>query len=190
MAEVLLEFQSLVSAPDGTVYRARACGGPIEINLWEGWVEFVPVGGGPVLRSPRETTQPNRTHAVYWASGLTAIYLDGALMRALNPLVVSPAPPPEPPAFDRPAPAYDTAPKILLPKTESVLDPFSVYEKGEQLLRRQLAALSSRHLVNIIQAYALASEDEVTLNRMSPSTLIELIVGAVRRRNERLPIRS
>jgi hypothetical protein len=106
MAEVLIEYQSLLSTPDGVVYRARACGAPADDGLWEAWIEFVPVTRGRVLRSSRETTQPNRTDAEYWATGLTPVYLEGALERALHPLVVSPPPPPDSPAYDRPAPRY------------------------------------------------------------------------------------
>jgi hypothetical protein len=64
-------------------YEARAYGAAIDDVLWEGWVEFVPIDGGPPVRSPRETTQPNRVDTEYWASGLTAVYLEGALIRAL-----------------------------------------------------------------------------------------------------------
>ena len=55
-------------------------------GLWHGWLEFEPVDGCnvPALQSPRETTQPNRTDAVYWATGLTAVYLEGALERAIR----------------------------------------------------------------------------------------------------------
>jgi hypothetical protein len=63
--------------------------------------------------------------------------------------------------------------------TTSVLDPFSVYEKGEALLRRQLAALSAWHLVNIIRDYELSDEDPIVLNRMPAANLIDLIVAKV-----------
>jgi hypothetical protein len=71
-------------------------------GLWEAWIEFVPIDGGPAVRSPRETTQPNGRDAAYWASGLTPIYLEGALVRALNPAVRR-APTPAKPLFDGPA---------------------------------------------------------------------------------------
>jgi hypothetical protein len=67
-----------------------------------------------------------------------------------------------------------------VPRTESVLNPFSVYRKGEALLRRQLGALAAWHLVNIIQAYELSDLPEAGLNRLSAEALIELIVAAVR----------
>jgi hypothetical protein len=85
MAVVLLEFAQPV-AFDGVTYRAQACGAPLDQILWEGWIEFTPIGGGPMLRSPRETTQPNFTDTEYWATGLTHVYLEGALDRALHPL--------------------------------------------------------------------------------------------------------
>jgi hypothetical protein len=82
MSEVLMEFAELVLGKDGTRYRAQACGGVITDGLWEGWIEFIPLTGGVPLRSPRETTQPNRVDTIYWATGLTPVYLEGALVRA------------------------------------------------------------------------------------------------------------
>jgi hypothetical protein len=83
MPEVLAEFAELVLSNDRRVYRARACGAPMTAGLWEGWIEFIPIAADEApLRSPRETTQPNRVDAVYWASGLTPTYLEGALDRA------------------------------------------------------------------------------------------------------------
>jgi hypothetical protein len=55
-----------------------------------------------------------------------------------------------------------------------------VYEKGEALLRRQLGALSSWHLVNIITAYGLSTDDVAILNRLAAVDLIEIIVAGVR----------
>lgn len=103
MAEVLAEFADPVVYAD-VAYRAQASGAPTSDGLWEGWIEFAPIdgGGGGAVRSGRETTQPNRVDAVYWASGLTHVYLEGALDRALNPLVRPVATPSEP-LFDAPA---------------------------------------------------------------------------------------
>jgi hypothetical protein len=145
-------------------------------TLWQGWLEFEPIDGGPTRRSPRETTQPNRTDAAYWATGLTAVYIEGALHRALNPLVRAEPVAPAVPAFDEPAPAVvSSAP----PASGSVLNPFSVYRKGETLLRDQLHALSDWHLFNIITAYDLSDIPVDELNSMPPVELVELIVAAV-----------
>jgi len=85
MGEVLVEFQALVLSQDRAAYRAHGCGGPARDGTrhWHGWIEFAPVQGGPVIRTPRETTQPDRRATEMWATGLTPIYLDGALRRAL-----------------------------------------------------------------------------------------------------------
>ena len=83
MAEILVRYQLPVRNPNGLQYEARAYGAAIDHVLWEGWIEFVPIGGGRTLRTPRETTQPNRVDTVYWATGLTGVYLEGALIRAI-----------------------------------------------------------------------------------------------------------
>jgi hypothetical protein len=62
----------------------------------------------------------------------------------------------------------------------SVLDPFSVYLKGESLLRKQLAALSAWHLVNIIREYELSALPIETLNTLRGVELIEIIVSGVK----------
>ena len=51
----------------------------------------------------------------------------------------------EPPLFNGPAADLAPAPHNV----ESILNPFSVYRKGEALLRSQLGALSTWHLANI-----------------------------------------
>ena len=165
-----MEFVEPVEAR-GVAYKAQACGAPIAGNLWEAWIEFIPLDGGASLRSGRETTQPNREDAVYWATGLTPVYLEGALTRALNPPVRTVVAPSEP-MFNGPAP--NVAP--------AVLNPFSVAGKGEGLLRQELSALSAWHLVNIIRAYDLSEGPIAALNRLRPSSLIDLIVDGVRSR--------
>ena len=180
MAEVFVEFTEAVIGPDGSPYRARACGTEADDGLWQGWIEFIPTAGGRVVRSARETTQPNRQDLEYWATGLGTVYLEGSLHRALNPLT-RPAPAPAPaPAFDGPAPniaAEGSAPN-------SVLNPFSVYRKGESLLRRQLAAFAPRHLINIIRAHGLSEQSTTELELLTESELIELIIAAVRLHSE------
>jgi hypothetical protein len=160
------------------LYIARACGGAMPDGLWEGWIEFIPVDSGEPLRSRRETTQPKRDDAVYWATGLTPVYLEGSLERALRPPVRhAPAEIP-PPIFD--GPADDT--RAPAPVPDSILNPFSVYRKGEAQLRRQLGALSAWHLVNIIRDHELSDLDAGSLERLDEAALIETIVAAVRRR--------
>lgn len=178
MAEVLARFNEPVVDQERRRYRAQACGAPMPDGLWEGWIEFVPLDGGAAVRSPRETTQPNGRDAAYWASGLTPIYLEGALTRALNPTVRRAPSPPASPLFDGPAPE-PVVPASGHGSADAVLNPFSVYEKGEALLRKELGALSSWHLVNIIRAYRLGSEPVDTLNRLPGAALVDIIVDGV-----------
>ena len=177
MAEVFVEYSESVTAKDGRTFIVRACGAEMDSSRWQGWLEFVPVDGGPALRSGRETTQPNRMDAAYWATGLTPVYLEGALERALNPpprVLSSPAPQP---LFEGPAREGDSA-----PAREGVLNPFSIYRKSESLLRSQLSALSGWHLVNIINAYGLSEQLTADLEATPSPLLVELIVAAVRNR--------
>ena len=175
MAEVLVEYTDVVITAGAKRYTAQACGAPVPSGQWQGWLEFTDVDTGESVRSGRETTQPNRTDTLYWATGLTAVYLEGALERALHP-AVRPRPRNEAkPAFNEPA--ADTVP-------DSILNPFSVYRKGEALLRRQLAAFSVWHLVNIIRDYELSALPSPTLNAMHAADLIEVIVAAVRLRSD------
>jgi hypothetical protein len=181
MAEVLVEFSDTVTDSDGITYTARACGSESDNGHWQGWVEFIPLDGGDPLRSGRETTQPNRTDTLYWATGLTQVYLEGALGRARNPLVLRAPRTIPPPAYDEPAPDVTHA-----PAAESILNPFSVYRKGEALLRRQLRAFSVWHLVNIVRAHDLSPLGSDELNRLSATELIEIIVSGVRARSDEL----
>jgi hypothetical protein len=167
MAEVLVEFESTFKGPDGRFYEARACGRGRPDGLWEGWLEFTPSDGSPTVATGRETTQPKRADVVYWATGLTATYLEGALDRMLKP-----APVPtrrqvrSQPAFSGPA--------------EPILDPFRVYQEGEQMLRQQLNALAADKLRTIIGAYGLA--DAKTAEVANYDELVALIMTGVRRR--------
>jgi len=184
MAEMLTQFADPLSTSDGTRYIAQACGAPNEQGLWEAWIEFVPVNGGLPLRSARETTQPNKTDAEYWATGLTRIYLEGALGRALNPTIRRVVSKPHA-LYDQPARAVTV--RSVPPATpDAVLDPFSVYEKGERILRQELSALAVWHLVNIIVAYELSDEPVATLNARPAAQLVELIVARVR---QNVPVR-
>jgi hypothetical protein len=180
MAEVLLEFSEPVRDTDGFRYIARACASETATGLWQGWIEFVPTTGGGVLRSARETTQPNRQDAMYWATGLTNVYLEGALERALKPIERAPVEPPRTPAYSGPAPeaALPTA------AAEAVLNPFSVFRKGEAALRAQLGALAQWHLVKIVRAFELSDLSTASLARMTATELAELIVAEVRAQSE------
>lgn len=177
MAEVLVEYETRLRTRDGHEYRPRACGRVANDGLWEGWLEFLPVKGGRTpVRSGRETEQPNRADLLYWAEGLTQVYLEGALNRALSEpvpaTVVSSA---AEPVFSGPRP--HAAAGAAAPTPRAVLDPFEVYAQGPDVLLRQLAALDVGHLRAIVLAYGLASA--AIANSAEREELTSFIMDAV-----------
>ena len=176
MAQTLIRFDSPVLSRDGHQYRAQACGRERENGQWEAWLEFEDVTTGEVQRSQRETTQPNQADAVYWATGLSPVYLEGALYRIANPPAHSASVAPAPPYFDGPAPRR----RAVVSNREPILDPFSVYEKNPELLAQELTALHGRHLRQIIRDFDLADEHDARLDGMSDPELGSLILQRVR----------
>jgi hypothetical protein len=173
MAEVLVRYTELVRDDDGTSYRAQASGALGSDGLWTGWIEFIGENGR-AIPSPRETTQPNRDALLYWAEGLSAAYLEGALHRALRALLepterVSIA---EASIFSGPA---STRPASVPPvPARPVLDPWATFAQGEGVLRQQLSALSRDHLLAVIEGYALPIDVDAA------STDHELVSAIVR----------
>ena len=168
MERVVRSVAGVVGETSGRVYRARVCGRQRADGTWEGWIEFDPVTGGPSLQTARETTQPNLHDLEYWATGLTPVYLEGALRRAAGGSGAEPMRTPGPETV------------AIGPVRGAVLDPFSVYLKGEDLLRRQLAALSRDHLLAIVHAYEL--DDGLTADALTAPELIGLIIARVSER--------
>ena len=83
MAEMILQYTSKFHDENSITYAVIAAGEPMAGGTWEGWLEFHPVDKTrPVLRTERETTQPDRAALEYWASGLEPLYFEGAFARA------------------------------------------------------------------------------------------------------------
>jgi len=69
----------------GNVYEVFIYGEPRLDGTWEGWLEFAPLSPGlSLLRTGRETTQPDLSALEYWATGLEPMYLAGAFQRAAS----------------------------------------------------------------------------------------------------------
>jgi len=177
MAEVLASFASPVQDKLGA-FHARAIGRLAPDKMWEGWIEFVPIdGSSEVLVSGVESRQPEHEHLVYWASGLTAIYLEGALSRARKPLTV------RVPVIEEAiseAPARRIVTKRVIAGPEAILDPFEVGERNLDILRQELTALNRPRLLNIIAAYNLSGGADVS--QMSEPQLVGFIVAEVEAR--------
>ena len=83
MAEQIERLTPVVRDEEGIEYSIEVCGQTTSTGSWEGWLEFHPLDlPAPVLRTDRETTQPDRRALEYWASGLEPLYFEGAFSRA------------------------------------------------------------------------------------------------------------
>lgn len=179
MAEVLLAFDTPVADKTGT-YHPRVVGRLAEDGMWEGWLEFEPIDhAGETLIGPVESRQPEREHLSYWATGLTAVYLEGALHRAQRPVIVRTRVAEEP-ASDAPAPRAVVVP--VQPRTyrrDAVLDPFeAARNSGLDVLDQELRALNRPRLLNIIDGFDLNPRGE-DIAWMTDAQLVRFIVVAV-----------
>jgi hypothetical protein len=182
---VLVQFENAITGDDGRAYIPRVCGREMPDKTWEGWIEFDPGDGATVLRTRRETTQPNYPDLEYWSTGLTEAYLEGALERALHPdpVAVPPRRVDVKPTYPGPAPEPTARPAVARAKpTHAVLNPFEVYPQGEDLLRAELGALDEAHLRNILRAHDLVGDDDMDLLALRRAALVDMIIAAVRRR--------
>lgn len=83
MFQTIEKYSSVIRDENGITYEVEACGDTMSDGLWEGWLEFSPSNAKlPVLRTGRETTQPNWKALQYWATGLEPVYFEGAFARA------------------------------------------------------------------------------------------------------------
>jgi hypothetical protein len=175
MAEVLKSFDEPVVGRSGR-YHARAVGRLADDNMWDGWLEFDPLDNdGPAVIGPVESRQPEAHDLAYWATGLTPVFLEGALQRALNPLTVR-VRVPEVAVSSAPAPRMHTV-AVGPPRPEAVLDPFEIGSRSLDVLRQELGALNRPRLLNIIAAYDLNPKgDDITW--MTDAQLVTFIVTA------------
>ncbi|MEP6693475.1 MAG: hypothetical protein ABJB39_02405 [Chloroflexota bacterium] len=183
MSEVLIEYEGVLTGDDGSGWVARACGKLGKGTVWDGWIEFVPVNAGArPVRSRRETTQPSRESLVYWATGLTPVYLKGALDRALEKPVPRRATRRAETLFDGPAPHDATpGPPHLVP--HAILDPFDVHAQGEDILIGQLDALDVPRLRDIALAYeigGLRDPRRATRTELTKAILVATRAAAAR----------
>ena len=177
MAEVLVSFDQPVRDQLGE-YHARAVGRLADDGMWEGWIEFAPLDGrGEVLLTGVESRQPERAHLEYWATGLTPVFLEGALNRARRPVTVR-VRPVEVPVSDGPKPRDTVVSRVMPSGPEPVLDPFEIGSRSLDLLHQELGALNRPRLLNIITAFLLNPGKE-DLSWMSDRQLMQFIVTAV-----------
>lgn len=176
MAEVLRSLDEPIRHASG-IYHARVVGRYAEDKMWEGWLEFVPADGGKVVVSAVESRQPERNHLEYWAQGLSVVYAEGSLARALHPITVRTRAV-ELPASDAPARRLV---KVAYTGPRPILDPFEVGERSLDILAQELRALGRARLLHIIAGYNLNSPG-VDATLMSDEELVAFIVRRVEAR--------
>lgn len=176
MAEVLVSFDRPVR-DDGGEYHARAVGRFADDGMWEGWIEFTAIdGSSEVLVTGVESRQPEHEHLVYWATGLSPVFLEGALQRARHPHTVR-VRPVEVPNSAAPRP-HPVVPVAIPSGPEPVLDPFEIGSRSLDVLKQELGALNRPRLLNIIAAYRL-NPAETDLTWMTGHQLVQFIVTSV-----------
>jgi hypothetical protein len=85
MSELVHERRVDLVDADGIVYdRAFIYGELQPAHVWRGFIEFVSADGEDVIRTGQETTQLGLEDLADWASGLEAVYFEGAFERALH----------------------------------------------------------------------------------------------------------
>ena len=176
--EVFRTYEQPLSTSDGVTYTARICGRPIDGARWEGWIEYVPETGAPVLRSRRETTQPDRDSLSGWSARLSGVYLEGSLERTLEmerPRAVRPAARHARPVFDGPAPERGDA----VAPDDAALNPFLGYRAGSDELLRRLRRLSASELRTVVRAYGLERHAPRPLETLSAEELVVVVMDAV-----------
>ena len=75
-------YEELLTTAAGT-FSARVYGQRMDDGRWSGSLVFVPEDGGRLIATERETTQSSLADLAYWATGLSEVYLQGALARGL-----------------------------------------------------------------------------------------------------------
>ena len=180
MDEVLVYFDETIGGPDERRYAARVCTRELKDGRWSGWLEFS-ADGADWRATPIETVQPNRRDVDYWVTGLSRVYLEGALARALGGRAShAGAAPNDLASVAQPVGARSHVPPPSQSGPRTILDPFSVFSQGEGVLRAQLGALNPDQVRNIAAAFNIESPE--TAGTLDATDLRERIVAAARRR--------
>src|SRR5688572_21481544 len=78
----ILQYSDRV-ASGRDVYRVSAHGEGEEDGRWSGYLVFTPIIAGRSVMTARETTQSSFEALDHWARGISPVYLEGAIERAL-----------------------------------------------------------------------------------------------------------
>jgi len=171
-------------AAQGRTYRPRAYTDLGSDGMWDGWLVFFPIDGGTAIASHRETTQPSSTAVSRWAANLSAVYLAGALERAL--LIAE-----QPPILTSLARAeYDALADAEQLETSAELERLAAMadENAAESARREARAIE-REREATAQALAAAEESgaiaEAAAHEQAAKTARAVAADARQRRRQR-----
>jgi hypothetical protein len=82
MDRLLQTFEVPFADANGDLYDVFLHGRNREHDTWQGWLAFTRRRDGRIFTTDVETTQPSSESVLYWATGLTSAYFDGAFDRA------------------------------------------------------------------------------------------------------------
>lgn len=143
MERLLQEFERPITDTAGMLYRVFLYGRSRPGDTWQGWLVFERTTDGRRFATDVETTQSNAEAILYWATGLTDAYFDGALARAQNPR------PHDASAIAVPPPVVssdtETHRRRLAALERDVLDCFARYRTRRLLTQSLLAELPHAH---------------------------------------------
>ncbi len=82
MEQLLQQFEKPIVDKSGVSYTVFLYGRNRPGDTWQGWLVFERSNDGKRFATDVETTQPNSDAILYWSTGLTPAYFEGALERA------------------------------------------------------------------------------------------------------------
>ena len=86
MERLLQSFDAPLHARTGDIYDVQVFGRSRPGDTWQAWLVFRRRRDLETFTTGSETTQPSEAAVLYWATGLSATYLEGALARAQRQL--------------------------------------------------------------------------------------------------------
>lgn len=80
--EFICEYHHVLRDERGQRFTARLYGISQGRGIWDGWLVFFPLDGGPLRRTDVEVEQASRAHLSRWGAAVTPPYLLTALERS------------------------------------------------------------------------------------------------------------
>jgi hypothetical protein len=136
-----------ISSANGALYRPRAFADQ-NGGRWDGYIVFFPIGSGTVVSTPRETTQVDFSSLQAWALALDDIYLDGALVRALEASG----------GVEFPA----TAPDVAAAEINAATDAITLHRAAERAAAEASAELAAAEMHDDAATVARANASRLT----------------------------